>query len=119
MVPAVSARCKHHHRRLECRRIIERADIHADQVRYVLRLVVERRAAIAAKSLSLRGPAVGSSRIFDDVAGDAHGGTGEHHDRGMSAAGISLAIPALTLEAAHRACGDLVADRAAGAAAGI
>src|SRR5271170_7873026 len=53
MVPWMPARCEHHHLRLESRGIIERADIDADHVRHILRFVVERRAATAAKSLAL------------------------------------------------------------------
>src|SRR5260370_6301281 len=119
MVPIVSARCEHHHRRSETRGIIERADIDADQVGHALRLVVERRAALAAKSLALLGAAVGGSRMFDSIAGETHGGAGKHRDRRMAGAGVPLTVAALTLKASNRLRRDLVADRAADAAAGI
>src|SRR5437899_9967399 len=118
-IPVVSARCEHHDLRLESGGIIQRADINADHVRHVSRLIVERRAALAAKPLSLLCPAVCGSQIFDDIAGDPHGGTRKHYDGRMSRAGIPLAVAALTLEASNGLRFDLVADRAAGAAAGV
>src|SRR5258705_12665022 len=118
-IPVVSARCEHHNLRLESGGIIQRPDIDADHVRHVSRLIVERRATLAAEPLSLLGPAVCGSQIFDYVAGDPHGGTRKHDDGRMSRTGIPLAVAALTVEASNVLRFDLVADRAAGAAAGI
>src|SRR5205085_3676453 len=119
MIPVVSARSEHHDLRPEGGGIVERPDIDADHVRDILRRVVERRAALAAKSLALGGAAVGAPQMFGDLARDLHGGTGKHHHGGVSRTGVALAIAALALKASNRLRLDAVAHRAAGAAARV
>ena len=102
---------------LETGRVVEAANIDADQIRVILGLVVDGNAADGAKALSLGGAPVARSRDLADFARNLERCAWKHEHRTMPAAGIQLAIPALALKAAHRLGLNFVANRAARAAA--
>src|SRR5437016_7033864 len=94
-IPGVSARAIQDNGRLEGRGVVEAADIDADELRLLVRLVVDRHAANGAKAFALGGAAVGSSRDLAHLAGEFDGASREYEHRAVPAAGVPLAIPAV------------------------
>src|SRR5438477_12257126 len=117
-IPGISSRAIQDDGRLESRGVVEAADIDADKLRFLVRLVVDRDTAVSAKAFSLGRAAVGASRDFAHLAADIDRIPPEHEYRTVPAAGILLAVAALTLKAPNGFCSDGEPDRAAGAAAG-
>src|SRR5437868_197062 len=117
MIPAVAARGEQDDVRLEGRGIVEAADIDADIVRLRLGFVVERRTAGRAEALALARAGVGGAQGLAHLALHVKRPAGEHHDAGMAATGVLLAVAALALEAADRRLVQLVPNGTALAAA--
>src|SRR3954471_6818900 len=115
VIPGIAARAEQHDGRFERAGIVKRADIDADKLRLLVRLVIDRRAAVRTKPLALDCAAVGSALDFAHLACHRDCAAREHEDGAVAAAGVALTVAALALEAADRRGRDGVTNRAAGA----